>query len=104
MKTWEMENTDIVRFAITREQWNLLIEAIAGAAVWASSDKRDVVWNAFDVLKNAEVDIEASKLVKTLTDIAERTKNKTYHNDEVIHEMAMRGLSLQTNTRTTGGE
>lgn len=92
MKVWEMENTDIVRFVITREQWNLLLEAIAGAAAWTSPENQPKMWNALDVLRSAEEDVDASKMVKALTTIAEMTKNRRGNDETIIYSWATNAL------------
>src|ERR1044071_4536007 len=69
MKVWDRDGKDIVRFVLTREQWRTLIEAIAGASVYARDDSRDKVWAAMGILRNAEEEVDASRMADALREI-----------------------------------
>jgi hypothetical protein len=92
MKIWEMENTDIVRFVITRKEWELLLGAVATAAARSTTENHETMWGALDVLKKAEEDSDASEMVKCLTEIARLTKRKTDNDSTIINNWATRGL------------
>jgi predicted nucleic acid-binding protein len=74
MKVWDRDGKDIVRFVLTREQWRTLIEAIAGASVYARDDSRDKVWAAMGILRNAEEEVDASRMADALREILELVK------------------------------
>lgn len=95
MKVWEIEGTDIVRFVLSRDEWHLLIEAIAGVTAWSRPEQREKMWKALDVLKTAEVDIDASAMVIALNKIIDFAKGirKPDDNDiTIIKQMASSGL------------
>lgn len=67
-KVWDATTNedDVIRFVLRRKEWHVLIEALA-----SSCSHNDKAWNGLDVLRTAEVDVEASALVKALEQIHE---------------------------------
>lgn len=53
-KIWEQEITDVMKFTLTRGEWENLVRALAGAACRVPYECRSELWNALDSLKNAE--------------------------------------------------
>lgn len=103
MRVWEMDKVDVLRFVLSRADWHILIEAIAGAAAWAPQDRRGKMWDALEVLRNAEEDIDASALMKALAKIAEYTKNLKGNDAQIIHAIAS-GALIQRDKSAEGGE
>lgn len=93
MKAWETDKADVVRFVLRRSEWSLLIEALAGAAAWATEDRRRKVWDALDVLRAAEVDMDTTPLLKALTTIAALSKGREGGNASIINDIASRALA-----------
>jgi hypothetical protein len=75
MRVWDMDGTDIGRFEITRDQWEVLIQAIAGSAAWAKPDSSAVPWNALDVLRKAEDVIDTTAMQNALKQIRDCAKH-----------------------------
>lgn len=55
-KIWNQESSDIMRFELTREQWDNLISALWASAAWANNrEVSDRVFKTIDSLRNAEM-------------------------------------------------
>lgn len=91
-KVWEMNPGDIVRFVLTRRQWTTLLKALAGSATHRDEDDRDLNWRAIDILQNCIEDVAASEMKLALEQIADLTKHKGTHSEQIIHCTAKRGL------------
>jgi hypothetical protein len=93
MRIWDMKPTDVMRFVLSREQFNVLIEAIAGNAAWIPGSKRGKLFEALDVLRVAECDVDASIAIQALTEIVEYTKKSKDNDMIIIHGKALSGLN-----------
>jgi hypothetical protein len=91
MKVWDTatDKDDVVRFVLRRSEWHALIDALA-----SSASQNSKAWDGLDVLRLAEVDVEASAMVKALTQIVKYTHvRKPDHNDmTIIRTAAETGL------------
>lgn len=88
MKVWDVttDKDDVVRFVLRREEWQTLIKALAG-----SCSTHSEAWEGLDVLRNAEVDVNASAMVKALTQII-RYAAVRRPDGEIIRRYAETGL------------
>lgn len=83
-KVWDIEDTDIVRFVLTRAEWQTLITGIASCTGYMRPAFREKAWNALEVLQKAEDDIDASALTTGLHKIAEYAKSLKDQNERTI--------------------
>jgi hypothetical protein len=83
------EDDDVIRFVLRRKEWHRLITALAG-----SCTRNADAWDGLDVLRNAQIDVRASAMVKALTQIVKYAQvTKPDRNDmEIIRHTAERGL------------
>jgi len=88
---WNMttDDDDVIRFVLRRREWNTLIDGLA-----ANMTKSEAAWNAIEVLRHAQIDVEASMMVKALTQIVKYAQvRKPDRGDmEIILDTAKRGL------------
>lgn len=85
-KVWDVasDKDDVVRFVLRRSEWQTLITALASGA-----SRNEKAWEGLDVLRHAQIDIEASAMVKALTQIAKYAQvQKPDRNDMTIIRMA----------------
>ena len=83
------DKDDVIRFVLRREEWNTLITGLA-----TNLTRSEACWNALEVLRHAQIDVEASAMVKALTQILKYAQvHKPDRNDmEIIRAAAERGL------------
>jgi hypothetical protein len=83
------EDDDVVRFVLRRSEWNTLIDGLA-----THLTRSEQSWNALEVLRHAQIDVEASAMVRALTQIVKYANvRKPDHNDmEIIRSTAEHGL------------
>jgi hypothetical protein len=88
---WEgtRDKDDVIRFVLRRSEWNTLIEGLA-----TNLTQSEKSWNALEVVRHAQIDVEASAMVKALTQIVKYAQvHKPDRNDmEIILQTAKRGL------------
>lgn len=88
---WEgtRDKDDVIRFVLRRSEWDTLIEGLA-----SNLTQSEKSWNALEVLRHAQINVEASAMVKALTQIVKYAQvQKPDRNDmEIILQTARHGL------------
>lgn len=91
-RIWDMEPTDVMRFVITREQFETLLTALASGSAWGNRERSERFWKALEVLQTCYEDTNASQMVHALTKIAEFTKGRRNHEETMAHTYAESAL------------
>jgi hypothetical protein len=83
------DDDDVIRFVLRRKEWHALIKGLA-----TNMSRNQEAWDAMEVLRHAVLDVEASAMVKALTQVVKYAHNTTPDkNDmEIIRITAERGL------------
>lgn len=88
IKVWEQETGDIMRFVVSREQWETLVKALA-----SSCSTNEHCWAGLEVLRTAVEDVDASEMAKCLREVLRFTKKRRNFDEQMANEWAERGLA-----------